>query len=447
MAETTDRPALIPAPPPAAEAQEYRPVSGWAVASVLVTGIFVVVVLVGGGIALYTWSPYLLPLWSLILPVAGLALALVAQRDVRRAEGTRAGAGLARACLWTCLLLGLIYISFYASTFLAIRQQADQRVREWFDLLRAGQVNEAFLKTQPPDQRQNVSAQDERMLRTRFDIGQMGAKGPLSTFRSSELARFIQQGGKESQIEGRGVQDWQFSEGVYTVTRLYLITTPEGEMEVTLTARGAESKARGSEGRQWYLPWDQVSVTRGRPSPFGERIADLRAQGHRALEEWKQKLATGTPDALESAYLDTQPVAERPARGAAYRAGKIDVKGLVNTEYLRADDEAVRKATVEAIEGMFRVRGDEELKPMNLTITFGGDRGWEQVQGRLRFSYAGDLLLGLGKLPKFRCDIVLIMESAPGAAESGKSDEWRLLRIDMITALDPLRPSNMLMQQ
>lgn len=449
MAETSERPTAVPAPPPDPEALEYRPVSGWAVASLLVTGIYVVVVLVGGGVALYTWSPYLLPLWSLALPVAGLVLALAAQWHIRRSEGTRAGAGLARASWWTCLLLVLIYLSFYASTFMAVRQQADNRVREWFELLRAGKVNEAFLKTQPPEQRQNVSPdpKDEHLLRARFDSGQPGQRGALTIFRSSELTRLIQQGGQESQIEGHGVQDWQFSEGVYSITRLYHITTPEGEIEVTITARGAENKARPADGRQWYLPWEQASITRGRPTAFGELIQDLRTQGFLFLDEWKKKIATGTVESLESAYLDIHPAAERAAKQAAYRAGKIDVKGFVNSEQLRADDEAARKATVEAVENLFRQRGDEELRVLSLDVTFAGDRRWEQVQGRLRFAFAGNLLLGVGTAPKYRCSLILVAESAPGAAESGKAESWRVLRLDIITAVDPLRKENMLLSQ
>src|SRR5262245_35052291 len=126
MAETTDSPAIAPGPMPTTEteARDYRPLSGWAVASVLAAAVYVIVVVVGGGIALYTWSPYLLPLWTLALPVAGMALAAVALFHIRHSEGTRAGVPLARASLWTCLLLGLIYLSFYAATFLAVRRQA-----------------------------------------------------------------------------------------------------------------------------------------------------------------------------------------------------------------------------------------------------------------------------------------------------------------------------------
>src|SRR5262249_14879252 len=144
-----------PMPLTETEAHEYRPVSGWAIASLLVAGVYTLIVGVGGGIALFTFSPYLLPMWTLLLPAVGLGLSLYAQFTIRQSEGTRTGAGLARTSWWVCLLLSVIYLSFYGATATAIRLQADNSVRDWFELARAGKINEAFLRTIRPEQRLN----------------------------------------------------------------------------------------------------------------------------------------------------------------------------------------------------------------------------------------------------------------------------------------------------
>ena len=446
MAETTERPAAGPGPMPTTdiEAREYRPLSGWAIASLLVAGLYVIVVVVGGGIALYTWSPYLLPLWTLVFPAAGLALAATALFHIRHSEGTRAGVPLARASLWTCLLLGLIYLSFYGSTFLAVRRQADTFVRNWFELLRAGKVNEAFLLTQPPEQRLNVSAEDERTLRARFDVGSQGGRGALTQFRANEIAQLIQQGGADSRIESRGVQSWEFTEGGYHVTRRYHVVTPEGEADLLIPVKGAESKARAYEGRQWYLTWGPNVVLGARLTERGQRMSEVRHEGKLFLDEWRRKLWAGTPELLESAYLDTQPVAEREEKRKAYQAGRIDLKGFVDKENLRADDPAAVRAVDEAIAGLFRPPADDRLSLINLDVATSGTRRWEQVQGRARFTYDGHLLFGIARKPKHRCELSVVAESEPGALEAGKSANWRVLRLELYTVQDPTRVNMMM---
>ncbi len=440
MAETTERPEQMPE----VEKLDYQPVSGWAVAAAAVAGVNVLIILVGGGIALYSWSPYLLPPWTLLVPASGLALALGAQAHIRRSEGTRAGASLARASWWTCLLLGAIYLSFYAATFMAVRSQADSFVHEWFNLLRKGDpksANLAFLYTQPPERRLGVSPDDEVQLKTRFDIGPLGDRGPLSTFRSSVLTHVIEQGGEEAKLEGRGVQSWEFAEGRYRVVRAYHITTPEGELDVTLTAIGAESKNRAYEGRQWHLFWSENTVSNAKASAFGNQISLLRLQGHKFLEGWKQKLLSGTPENLESAYLDTRPPAEQEKARAEYRAGKADLRGLLDTRNLRAEDEAARAAAVRRVESLFQPARDDDLHLVSMDVQPGGSRRWERTKdGRIVFTFDSNLIFTVAKVPRYRCELGIGVESSPGAVEKGESAGWRVVRIEMLTVKDPFKP-------
>src|SRR5262249_822414 len=156
-------------------------------------------------------------------------------------------------------------------------------------------INEAFLRTIRPEQRLNVSPEDENLLRARFDMTAFSARGGLSMFRSSELVHLIQQGGQESQIEPLGVQDWQFTEAGYRVARLYKVTTPEGEVEVVFITVSAESKTRAYEGRQWHVYWDHASLPPARLTAYGQRLTGLRMQAFGFADAWKNKVLSGTP--------------------------------------------------------------------------------------------------------------------------------------------------------
>lgn len=441
MADVTPHSMLSgPMPTVEKEAQEYRPVSGWAVASMLVAAAYIVIVVFGGGIALYSWSPFLLPLWTLLLPVLGCTLALWAQYQIRQAEGTRAGGGLARASWWICLLLGVIYVSFFAATSMAVRFQADRSVQEWFELVRTNKLNEAFLRSVRPDLRVNVSPDDESMLRTRFGIASAGTGGqsPLSTFRSSQLVHLIQQGGSESRLKGLGVEEWQFVDGGYKVKRRYHLTTPEGELEVAITTASVESKMGQYTGRQWFLEWDnQALVRNAKLTPQGEKMVGLRLEGHKFLDDWRRKILSGATDNLEQAYLETQPIAERKDKAAAYKAGKLELKGILDQDSYRGDTEAWRKAAQGLLGTFFRPTIDDQPQVQHLVVHRTGSRRWEKVQDRLRFSYDGEMHFTAGKGTFYRAELNVVLESEPGAAEKGQSRDWRVVRIEFSQAQEP----------
>src|SRR5437899_2246144 len=93
----------------------YRPLSALAVAALLVAGFGALVIAILGVAARASAKPVLYPA-VLILPVAGVALALAAKWHIRRAEGTRVGAGLAGAALWLGILFGSGYAAYYFAT-------------------------------------------------------------------------------------------------------------------------------------------------------------------------------------------------------------------------------------------------------------------------------------------------------------------------------------------
>ena len=69
----------------------YRPLSGLAVAGVIVAGLYGLLLIVCAVVALWRGDPFLLPLWLLILPAAGVGLSLLGRWHILRSEDTRAG--------------------------------------------------------------------------------------------------------------------------------------------------------------------------------------------------------------------------------------------------------------------------------------------------------------------------------------------------------------------
>ncbi|HEV8061088.1 MAG TPA: hypothetical protein VGP68_14505, partial [Gemmataceae bacterium] len=140
MAEST----AFPKPREANDAG-YRRVSGFAIAGLVVGILFVLFLLVQAIVGMMAHTTVLLPLWFEFIAVLGVALSLIGARSIRRADGTLAGMRIAQCGLWISLVTGLAYGAYYGATYLAVRQQADAFTEEWFDKIRKGKVNEAFL--------------------------------------------------------------------------------------------------------------------------------------------------------------------------------------------------------------------------------------------------------------------------------------------------------------
>src|SRR6266851_5352132 len=126
----------------------YRPVSGLAIAALVIAVGYAIVV---GGvaiIALASGTPVFPGTWTLIIPAISFTLAVIASRQIRMSEGTRSGLGLVTWAWWLSILFGVGYGAVYGGTLLAVWWQADADIqRYFFDKIRAGKVDEAFAFT------------------------------------------------------------------------------------------------------------------------------------------------------------------------------------------------------------------------------------------------------------------------------------------------------------
>jgi hypothetical protein len=299
------------------------------------------VVLIGGLVAFRSGSPLLLGTFLGVgMPLLAFVLCVLARWQIVRSEGTRAGLGLAKLGMWLSVIFGLGYFAFYAATYFAIRSDANEYTMRWFDLLRKGKLNQAFLQALEPNIRQGVNPDDDRQMEIRFNPSQDPARpGPLTVFKSSEIVRLIQFGGPDTQITPLGVREWEFNNGKYRVKRIYEISNPEASVEVGVVVTGSASAKGEYEGREWMVALMDTNVAKRKSTPYGEVASNLRVQSSGFIYRWAERLEQGM---LEDAALDLFEPAERARRRAVY-----DVRAcLLNTLALGTAGDGALPASV-----------------------------------------------------------------------------------------------------
>jgi hypothetical protein len=458
----------------------YRRVSGFAIASLIVSAVFGLWVVISALVGFRSRSPVLLPIYAQMLPIAGAVLALIAMLLIRRSEGTLAGVKLATWALLLCAVFGLGYWAYYGATDIAVCNQAEAFTREWFKKIIAGDYGAAFLDTQDPGVRQKVNPNDRETIRKRF-LNALGTakdgtmRGPLWSFKEMDLVHLLRQGGSGSQIKTRGVREWDYKAEGYRVKQLFQITTDEGSYDVQVTVHGIESKSREFEGRAWYVvsgPETGVLKDGAHVSERGQNIAELRRQSARFIDQWSAKLTRGQ---MIGAYRDTlEPVeARRLEKEIQIRtaAAQLSSSGrpflsILNTAGLQAwgrafcarrfqdanliqgkdrydfDDKATKEAVDKAVLNMFAagVPGAPVYVGLKLQLE-SIHEPWIYDGQRLRLPH--DCKLGFlvpptneGGRPQaqYQVDAVVIAESDPGPIDAARLPAWRIVRIDLIEA-------------
>jgi hypothetical protein len=454
-------------------------VSGFAIASLIVSGSFAAIVLTLGIYALYTRAPLLLPLVVQILPYVGVALALVALFLINRSEKTLAGRFLALCGLWLSIVFGLSYLAYYMATYFAIRDQADRYTQSFLDKLKDGKTIVAFLDTLDPRLRAGVADpnnESEILLRFNRQVQRGGGpqrRGTIDMFRASPMVHFLEQGGKETVIEPLGIKTWDYANDGYEVQRVYRVKSSEGVFDLLIPVRGAESRTHEFEGRKWSVDYPRVNVVRSEISEQAKNIQKLRGQVAIFVQKWGQKLVRGD---LEGAYLDTRDPSERSqlkqqyrGRQAASAVGRAVPTGfggslfglawlpledsdldqelylpgykaafcegrLVKTEKLQAETEAFRADT---IRGLRAVLGGPIEPPLTrrpesqINIEQQGAPERYTIQdGRLSFNL--EIHLGI-LIPPIRhlCIGRMLLESDPGPFDMTRDVRWRIVELDL----------------
>lgn len=205
-------------------------------------------------------NPWMLPGWTLLLPIGTALLCWLARVRISQSEGTLGGSELARWGLGLSLCFGLLYLAYMAAGTFAVRQQAADFSRQWLDLIRQGEMDQAFLLTLSPTARPAPDAPDLReSIEAQFNIPRGPDNGPYSNFLRSVFVRAIQMGGPETTCELTGITP-DFDQGMYKVKCQYHVTTIYADFDLILLVQGTETGKAGAS-RVWQIMMDVTGMT------------------------------------------------------------------------------------------------------------------------------------------------------------------------------------------
>ena len=290
------------------DAGVYRPISGFAIAGLALSGLYTGLVLVSAVVGFF-WPGYMI-----LLPILGVGLSAVAMWHIYRAEGTRAGFKVAQWGVWLGIISGGGYAIYDAVTTLAIKIQANHFLMDagddsgFFPKLQKDELNAAFLLTYPSSRRTGANPGDYEAMRIQFDTPQSPSPtGLLTQFLNSPFVRVFHQASlahTPAVVEPAGIKSVRYTDKGPRVDRYYRITTPEVITEVVVAVQSTENDSSG-QGRKWFVVWPESSFANpNRPierTPAGNHMVDLRMDSRDVLDKWiertKRNIAMNVKDA------------------------------------------------------------------------------------------------------------------------------------------------------
>jgi hypothetical protein len=355
MADAPDRPAAaagdaaahaVPATtllPPPSSGETYRPVSPLAIIGLSVSILYGLLLSIGTIASLFSRSPFLLPTWTILIPLGTLFLCWVARVQIQASEGTLGGMPLVQWGIGLTLLFGLTYWPYVAATAIAVRQQAASTAEQWMTLLRESgkdgtfdqtKFDQAFVMTlQPPGLPRIDDADWPKKVVNDYDVNrtEATAPGPYTLLSDSELTRSLQEGGPDSRFSLVDVEEWTEKDSGYLVRLRYHIQTPYAEFDWIVTTRGIWP--RDSTRRQWYVVNNESGPARDGSirltSQGAERdrwAKDPRFGAVAFIRRWAELISAGD---FERAFQATMTAEQREqmhrAAAVAVMAGPIGI--------------------------------------------------------------------------------------------------------------------------
>lgn len=467
MAEASDRPAggspgaaeptarFGPAAPPPAP-ETYRPLSGLAMTGFAVAALYTVIIIGGGIISFVGQLPFVLPVWTFLIPIVGFVLSLLARKQVRESEGVLGGAALANWGLGLCVGVGLGYSAYAAGTYFAVRQQASTFVNGWFDRIRQGQLERAFVLTlRPPRIEENDPALRGSLESIYNAPGERGMPGKFTHFCQSDYARLIYLAGDKLKVEPQGVREWVYEKGGYRFRLVYRLHTPIASSSVQVTVHSQDTPGTG---REWYVDTAETGTLTDRPTkltPEGEETGRLMDEGRSFVQAWLNRMAAGD---IQGAYLETLAPADRSKaargvpfnrlRGTACTAGGLGIAAVepAPARELREGLEAFRTGAIVKAEPKKYFSPAQERPQVLEDIRKGFDPAVGPFAspnvGRIPYRLwerDGDVFRVRDELqlrgPRYMADAEMVISCVP--PKDGRPAVWRLEEIDLVRGRIP----------
>jgi hypothetical protein len=430
---------------PPITSESYRPLSLLALAAFGMSVVYTLLVVVGGVIALINHTPWLMPTWTFLLPLAVLLLCWVARNRIRNAEGALSGLAFTIWGVRLTIVVGLSYLAYFGFAFFAVYLQAQEYTSKFFEELKQGHSERAFLLATgiPPNDLDEAEMREMLAVRFNTPAGPGGASGPFTQFRQSQFVRTIEMSAAETRIVPKGAIDWGYGKGGYRVVLKYQVFTPLAEFEMSVETFGRDRKAgESNKGRQW-----QIIMQRGETGVLPASIK-LTARGSDFMEKakaaqgftqsWQEKIVRQQWDEV---YLDTLEPAERErARKDRSLNGR---KKLAEGALIRIDDSKLwtskrdRAAILARLQQTFRPRSDDkpvfQIRPQSTLMPL-----TRSEDGRVAILFDAQLtyLDEETDTPKYIAEGYIVASAEEGEGANVPS-AWRIEGIEISSARTP----------
>lgn len=307
------------------EELEYRTLSGLALASCVIGVLCACLLALGGLVAITRAAPLFLPGNYLVLgviPVAGVALGLLAIVRIRNSEGILAGTGLARTGVLLSLLSIILYGAYHGGMSLAQRMRTDAFVQKWCGLIASNEeakVTEAFIYTLSPGSRPNLD-QDKSSLRAMIEVdhnssSDMTNSGPFTAFMTSPLVRLIRQGSKDCTFTLLGNSDPEIVDNGFQMVLMYLVNTPLAEFNMQIQVHGVGANI--PDIRKWFVKGARIRSADNSQNPnwtdLGRQQNLYAEAARRTFQEFAGDI--GPRRDFNAAYSKTADAPPKPVEG------------------------------------------------------------------------------------------------------------------------------------
>jgi hypothetical protein len=314
-----------------------------AIAAVAAAAVLVLMGL-GGLIAFSGSSPWEPGAWTWGLLLAALLTSFLALAQIRSSEGALAGRVVARCGLYLGLFFGGFYLLYLAGNHLAVANQAQTVSDRFLDHVRKDQLPEAFLETLKPGSRPSGNLRSQ--IEEAFNTPRGRDPGEFSSFSTSPLVQLIRLGSKdETTITHLGTAPEYVTDATYrgyVAQGRYLIKNDLGHFEVLIQAHSVDVAGR----REWQIILGRCRIERTvEESPLFKEMGQARGEADFVVRHWLMTLSSKQPQA---AYLQTLPAEQRRGMGRALLLGRPELSAQAGP------------APAMALEGLAKDRADLE---------------------------------------------------------------------------------------
>jgi len=252
-ADTSPRLNVAPVDP----LTSYAPISNLTVASLVVAGLLVVLLLALGAMSK---NRVLDEPWLIGLALMGIVVAFAARRQIANSEGTLKGIPGANAAWWICIVCGLGYTTYLFTIDWTIRGDADRAFMAWSEQLKQADPsdldNPAFLKSAylvlSPELR--VSAGNDFAKLEQKELVQLKDKFSSApefiAFRNNELFPILRRNADRVQFVPQGMKNRKQTSGRIECELSVTLKTPEGEFPMSVPMLAIVDT---SNRRQWQI--------------------------------------------------------------------------------------------------------------------------------------------------------------------------------------------------